>query len=67
MASDSNVPMDDEGFVTVREAADFLALSRAKLYALMEARELRYAKFGRARRIPRSALREYAKRSLIGS
>src|SRR5262245_42160855 len=47
------------GFATVLESARFLRVSRAKLYQLMEARELAYAKFGKSRRIPVSALLEY--------
>jgi excisionase family DNA binding protein len=56
----------DEGFATVVEAAEFLRLSRAKVYLLMDARELSYAKFGKSRRVPRRALREYAERCLVG-
>jgi excisionase family DNA binding protein len=55
----------EEGFVSVPEAARFLHLSRSKVYALMDARELAYAKFGRCRRIPRKALAEFAERSLV--
>ena len=42
----------DEGFASVLEAGEFLRLSRAKVYGLMDAGELMYAKFGKARRIP---------------
>jgi excisionase family DNA binding protein len=53
------------GFATVAEAATFLRLSRAKVYQLMEGGELLYAKFGKSRRIPKDALREYAERCLV--
>jgi excisionase family DNA binding protein len=55
-----------DGFVDVAEAGRFLHLSRAKLYQLMDDHELPYAKFGKARRIPRRALLEYANRCLVG-
>jgi excisionase family DNA binding protein len=54
-----------DGFATVPEAARFLGLSRAKLYQIMDNRELIYAKFGRSRRIPRRALHDYAKSCLV--
>ena len=56
-----------DGFVGVAQAGEFLGLSRAKLYQLMDNQELIYAKFGKARRIPRRALVEYANRCLIGA
>ena len=59
------VSLSEEGFIPVAEAARFLGLSRAKLYQMMDAQELSYAKFGRSRRIPRRALREYAERCLV--
>jgi excisionase family DNA binding protein len=66
---DTTVPaaaeLIDEGFVKVHEAAKFLAVCRAKLYQLMDSGELRYAKFGKSRRIPRRALVEYAERNLV--
>jgi len=56
----------DDGFATVRNAEKFLGLCRAKIYHLMDAGEIRYAKFGKSRRIPWVALREYATRCLVG-
>ena len=55
----------DDGFVDVRFAARFLGVSRSKVYAMMDQKELRYAKFGRSRRVPRRALLELAERSLV--
>jgi excisionase family DNA binding protein len=55
-----------EGFAKLPEAERFLGLSRAKIYALMDGGQLPYAKFGRARRIPWRALKEWAARGLVG-
>jgi excisionase family DNA binding protein len=67
--SPSSDPADrgisDDGFVTVIEAADFLKVSRAKVYAMMDGQELVYAKFGKSRRIPRRALLELAEKSMV--
>lgn len=54
-----------DGFVTVPFAAEFLGLSRSTIYALMQAGALRFAKFGRARRIPKKALLEFAASSVL--
>ena len=53
-----------DGFADVHQAAAFLSLSRASIYKLMECGDLLYAKFGKSRRIPWRALREYAERCL---
>jgi excisionase family DNA binding protein len=58
------VELAEDGFIPVIEAARFLGLSRAKVYQMMDSGELRYAKFGRSRRIPRRALMELAERSI---
>jgi excisionase family DNA binding protein len=54
-----------DGFASIEEASEFLTLSRAYVYRLMDAGDLPYAKFGRARRIPRRALREYAEKCMV--
>ena len=54
-----------DGLVTVREAAQWLGLGRAKLYQMMEQGELAYVKIGRARRIPRGALVDVAVSGLV--
>jgi excisionase family DNA binding protein len=54
-----------EGFATVPEAAVFLNVSRASIYKLMDTGELVYAKFGKSRRLPWRAVREYAKKCLV--
>jgi excisionase family DNA binding protein len=56
-----------EGFADVPEAAEFLGLSRSTIYKLMEDGSLPYAKFGKARRIPWRAVREYGDRCLVGA
>jgi excisionase family DNA binding protein len=41
-----------DGFADVHEAAEYLSMSRSSVYKLMESGDLKYAKFGKARRIP---------------
>jgi excisionase family DNA binding protein len=55
----------NEGFATVGEGAKFLGLSRSKMYQLMDARELQYAKIGKNRRIPWAAIKALAAQSLV--
>jgi excisionase family DNA binding protein len=43
----------DDGFFSVREAAEFLHISRASIYSLMEQGLIAFCKFGKTRRIPR--------------
>jgi excisionase family DNA binding protein len=57
----------DDGFVGVREASAFLGLSRAMVYGLMDSQAIPFAKFGRARRIPRRGLVEFARSCLVGA
>jgi excisionase family DNA binding protein len=56
----------EDGFGTVAEAATFLGICRAKLYLMMDAGELVYAKIGKSRRIPWRALKKLAAESLVG-
>ncbi len=56
----------EDGLVRVPEAARLLGLSRSKVYALIEAGELPFAKFGISRRIPRRALAVYVRQHLVG-
>ncbi len=63
--SDTTALVED-GLMTVREAADFLRISRSRLYELMDRGELIYLKLGRSRRIPRRAVIELAARALRG-
>jgi excisionase family DNA binding protein len=64
-AMDERDELVEGGLMTVKEAAVFLGLSAAKLYALMESGDLVYCKIGRSRRIPRRALVKLAARNLI--
>lgn len=54
------------GLCTVPQAAAFLSLARSTVYALMDRGEIPFAKFGRARRIPKRALVAFASRHLVG-
>jgi excisionase family DNA binding protein len=56
----------EDGLLTVREAAGFMRISIAGIYALMARGELPYVKIGRCRRVPRRALVELAARNLVG-
>ena len=50
----------EEGLMTVREAAQFLRLSRTRIYRAMKNGDLPYSLFGKARRVPRRALVMFA-------
>ncbi len=66
MMRDSDAALVEDGLMTVAEAARFLRLSRSTLYAIMDRGELRFAKIGRSRRIPKRAVVELAARELRG-
>lgn len=55
------------GFLTVAEAAQFLAVSRTTIYELLRSGAIPSARFGRARRIPRQALIDFAESALSAS
>lgn len=59
------VPARD-GLARIKEACDYLALSRAAVYGLMDKGQLEYVKLGRSRRIPWPALRSLIATSVIG-
>jgi excisionase family DNA binding protein len=54
-----------EGLATLRQAEEFLSVSRSTLYGLMERGELAYAKVGKCRRIPWRVIREFAEKCLV--
>jgi excisionase family DNA binding protein len=54
------------GLMRVVDAAEFLGISRASLYRLMDVGEIRFVLFGRSRRIPRQELINAAARCLRG-
>jgi excisionase family DNA binding protein len=58
-------PVVDEGFASIDEGCKYLRLCRATVYGLMESGALAYAKFGRSRRIPWRALKEYAAHAMV--
>jgi excisionase family DNA binding protein len=58
--------LTSDGFADVQDAAEFLSMSRSSVYKLMEAGHLKYAKFGKSRRIPWRSLRDFAERCLVG-
>ena len=55
-----------DGLMTIKEAAEFLRLSRSSVYALMDHGELAFVKLGRSRRIPKRGVIELAARGLRG-
>ena len=54
----------EDGVVSVREAAEFVGLSRSALYQLMAAGDLQFVKIGRRRLVPKRALIALLARSL---
>lgn len=66
MDRSTNDEVVTDGLVTVEAGAKFLSVSVAFLYAMMTRGELEFVKLGRARRIPRRALIEFAARGLRG-
>ncbi len=55
-----------DGFMTVPEAAKFLGLGKSTVYELCHAGQLPYADMTeRSMRIPREAVRQYAKDRLV--
>jgi excisionase family DNA binding protein len=66
LSSERRAELVAEGLLTVNESAAFLALSRAKVYQLMDSGLLCYVKLGRARRIPRRAVIQLAAREIRG-
>ncbi len=56
-----------DGFERVPDAGKFLKMCTSQVYILMARGDLPYVKIGRCRRIPRRALLDLAKRSLVTS
>lgn len=58
----------DDGFASVAEAAQWLAISKSRLYELVKAGVLSHARLSGKIALPRSVLREYALSTLkVGS
>ena len=51
---------------TVPQVAAFLAVSRSKIYQMMEAGQLAYVKLGKSRRIPWDAVHGMVEENLVG-
>lgn len=66
VAVDPSLARVGEGLATVEQTAKFLAINRAKAYELMASGELASAKLGKSRRVPWTALKEFAARALVG-
>lgn len=56
---------DGHRLLTVAQAADFLSLSRAAFYNLMDSGQVASIHIGRARRVPLAELRRFVSRSLV--
>ncbi len=59
--------LNGDGLLTVNEAAGYLALSRSKVYEMMNDGELLWVKLGGNRRIRASDVRALIERSLVGA
>ena len=55
-----------DGLMTVMEAARFLSVSQSTLYSLMDSGRLAYVKIGRARRLPRRGVANFAESNMTG-
>jgi excisionase family DNA binding protein len=66
MSDDRKDQLVADGLWTVPQASKFLGLSRSKVYAMMEAGQLAFVKLGSSRRIPRKAVIELVRSSLVG-
>ena len=55
-----------DGLLTIKQVAEWLQLSRSRIYELLADGSLPSVTIGRARRIPRRALIELASRDLRG-
>jgi excisionase family DNA binding protein len=64
-ATEKKIDLCADGFADVHEAAQFLSMSRSSIYKLMESGDLKFGKIGKARRIARRSLREFAERCIV--
>lgn len=55
-----------EGRLTIAETSTFLRVSRATVYNLMDRGELPFVEVGRARRIPKRSVLQFAAQALEG-
>jgi excisionase family DNA binding protein len=58
--------LDHSGLRSVRTVAEFLAISRSKVYQLMESGQLPYVKLGKSRRVRWSDVLALVERHTVG-
>jgi excisionase family DNA binding protein len=63
---DERLALVADGLLTIAETGAFLKLSRASVYNLMDRGQLPFIKVGRARRIPKRAVVQFAAQALEG-
>lgn len=66
-ADDNRLQLVSGGLMTVSQVGEFLNVSRSTVYGLMAQGALSFVKIGRARRIPRHAVLEFATAHLSGA
>jgi excisionase family DNA binding protein len=59
------MPKGQDGLASIPEVQAFLKVSRSTVYTIMNRGELPFVKFGKCRRIPWSALREYVDKHTV--
>ena len=62
-----DLPVDATGLRPVRAVAEFLAISRSKVYQLMEVGDLPYVKLGKSRRVRWADVLALVDRNTIGN
>jgi excisionase family DNA binding protein len=64
---DQVVHLVQAGLMTIEEVGKFLSVARSTVYQLMGKGRLPFVKIGRARRVPRQAVFEFAAAHLSGT
>lgn len=59
-------PLDSAGLRPVHAVAKFLAISRSKVYQLMDSGELPYVKLGKSRRVRWSDVQKLIDKNVVG-
>ncbi len=67
MATSTPTQIDPLSLHSVREVANYLAISRSKVYQLMDSGELAFVKLGKSRRIRWNDVLQLVERNRIGS
>jgi len=55
-----------DGLMSIAETCEFLSVSRSFVYQLLDTGQLPFVKLGKARRIPKRAVTQYAAGNLQG-